>query len=407
MDPIFRQSPQRDWSDGNPIFDNFINNVDGNSSSIHEFMSRAALAARINGTVFIVMDNIRSVSDTLQSAIDNREYPYLFLITPDNIDIDRCEMDQYGRITKFCYKEKKSVSKQDGKDYQWMYWDTEGWAILDDGYSPIESAAHTLGCVPVIQLNSRDTGMPQLIHQSEMVSIVQCNDAIYQLSSWLTEILANQTFSILTYPIASGQEASELTIGTNNALSYPSDSSHQPTYISPDPSPANTIQNQIKLMVEQIYRMASMSATTGTTTQLSGVAKRWDFEQQNTAISNIAIQCQKAENSIGELFEAWTGENVQYTVSYPTDYNLIDIEAELDDAIKALQIDATNAEYKAEVMKKVLTAYLPDIQPDVYDRIIEKFLVQSENSVIDEEDTGNNNDGTADTLDDNAAPENI
>lgn len=78
----------------------------------------------------------------------------------------------------------------------------------------------------------------------------------------LDDILRNQTFSILTYPTT---KAEELDIGTDNALAYPPDSRHIPSFIAPPAECATVLANQIQMLQEEIYRMAVVVNVTGRT----------------------------------------------------------------------------------------------------------------------------------------------
>ena len=214
---------------------------------------------------------------------------------------------------------------------------------------------------------------------SEFISIAMTKRSIYNKCSWLDDILRNQTFSILAYPTA---KAEDLTIGTDNALAYPPDARHTPSFIAPPSECATVLASQIQMLQEEIYRMAVVVNVTGVRTQSSGVAKQWDFEQTNQLLGSFAENISVAETELAELFALWLGMQFDYTCTYQKDFSVSDVTTELANAetAKGLNFGET---FNTEVLKRVITSYLPDIKKDQIRAITEEYRHQATLSRLD------------------------
>lgn len=176
----------------------------------------------------------------------------------------------------------------------------------------------------------------------------------------------------------------ELTIGTENALTYP-DGANPPAFITPPATPAQLIQEQINQLVSEIYRMANLSTITGVRQAASGIAKAWDFQRANQALVDYAYMCQRAEMRLVEVYQAWTGERLDYRCEYPRDFAIADITDELDDAQRMFDLSLKSATLTVETVKRLLSVYLPNIDDDTYDQIIREIEKAADDKVQDME----------------------
>ena len=69
------------------------------------------------------------------------------------------------------------------------------------------------------------------------------------------------------------------------------------------------------------------------------------------------------------LFISWIGKQGEYTVTYANDFGIVDVAQEIATAQAVIDLGLTD-DMKAEVAKKVITAYLPDISDTDYDALI-------------------------------------
>ena len=69
----------------------------------------------------------------------------------------------------------------------------------------------------------------------------------------------------------------------------------------------------------------------------------------------------------------WAKETVNYEVEYPRDFQINDVTESLSQAQQALDLGFRSDTFSAEVSKKVLEAYMPNIEPDTYDDIVSEI----------------------------------
>lgn len=366
VDPIFRNEIAREYND-TAKFKVFLDDADRTGADLQNYIRRMAVAAKLYGVVYIVVNNEASIGATVQDNLDMRALPYLTAVLPQNVT--HWKFDERGRLIEFTYKD----TVQDAEDktrVRFYLWTVQEWQVQDENRQTIARGDNNIGRVPVVQWFGRSTNPMEMLPSPEFLSVAQTNYHVYQLCSWHTQILQNQTFNILTLP-NSGQE--DITIGTNNVLTYPPESTHTPAFIAPDAAPANVLTDQIDRLIREMYRMSGLDSVIGVQTAKSGVARQWDFERTNQRLVDFAIQCEEAEKAIVALYEAWTGERINYTCEYPRDFKIADVAADLAEAQQAIDLGFDSKSFRVEVARKVLTAYLPNIEPDVYDAVISEM----------------------------------
>lgn len=376
VDPVFKDPATRDYSGpASSLWAAYVEDVDGAGTNQDDFMKMAALQSKIFGAVLIVTDNAPEQPATVAEVLTTRALPYSYIVTPNRIT--DFQVDARGVLVSVSYTEPE-VDETGAKTGENLVrkWTRNAWALYRDS-KLIKGERHNLGRVPVTVLVSRKIAPGNLKPPSEFLSVARTNLHIYQLCSWLAEIHANQTFAVLTYPVV-GNPPENLVIGTNNALSFNGEARHAPEWKAPPSEPAESLQGQIDRLIQEIYRMASLSYVTGTKAQSSGVAKQWDFEKTNQALTDLAQNCESAERDVAELFALWAGQALTYTVVYPDDFALADIAQELADAQAVLDM-ALGVEMKVEVARKVLELYF-DLEPERFDEILEAVKRDAEDA---------------------------
>lgn len=381
VDPVFKRRPLRDFKGpAEDFITAFSQDVDRAGTNIHDFMKEVALHAKLYGVAFIVMDNRRMDADdsrTRQDMMVNKDYPYVYCLDPE--DVDSFGIDHTGALTYIRFHEISSVDDGAVK-YRYVEFDRNGWRVTDETEGA-SSGSYNLGRVPVIPLYSRLLKKKTILPEPEFMSIAKVEQAIYNHCSWLSEILKKQTFPILTIP---SLDQKDIVVGTNNAMGYDPMSSHEPAFIAPSSDPATTLREQVRSLAQSMYRMASLSFITdiGNTNE-SGDARQWAFERTNQQLANFAGQCAKAENQMMQLFCRWIGLDAEYHVSYPDDFGIVDVAAELTQAQAVLDLQLTNA-IKEEVLKKVIAAYCPNISDKRFDELLEDVRESENNKIYSE-----------------------
>lgn len=365
VDPIFKRNPLRDY-EGNAsvLVEAFLKDVDGKGTSIAEFMKKAGITAKIYGVAFIVIDNADDEVLTLQDALDKRAFPYAYIVSPENVE--DYGLNRMGQIEYIKIREIESIDNG-AINYRYTYFDREKWSVTG-GKNGKKEGEDSLGVVPVVPLFSRLLEQMTLLPAPEFLPLAKAAKAIYNYSSWLDEILYNQTFPILTIP---SLDAKDIVVGTNNALGYAPESSHAPAFIAPPSDPANVLLNKIQSTAQEMYKMANLSFI-DSSGNLSGISRKWEFERTNQQLANFAGLCASAEMQMMKIFAKWVGGDIVYTVSYPLDFGIVDIEAELQEAQAVLDMNLSNG-LNEEVLKRVLATYCPDITDERFDEIINEF----------------------------------
>lgn len=373
VDPIFKKNPLRDYhGSAERIIKSFSLDADAAGTNIQIFIKRAAVMAKVYGISFIIVDNARNVdSRSQQEMLQRRQFPYAYVLEPDNLEeygIDKTGDLEYIKFKEIAHIESGTIQ------YRYVYFDRTSWKIWGDGIA-LQQGTHNLGRVPVVPLFSRMLEQKTMRPTPELLPIARTAKALYNHCSWLGEILRNQTFPLLTIP---SLDAKDLVIGTNNALGYNPDYSHEPNFIAPPSDPATILQNQIASLVQEMYRMTNLSFIISTTqNNNSGIARQWEFERTNQQLANFAAQCAHAEIAVMNLVAQWVNEDITYTVAYPDNFGIVDVTEELAQAQAVLDMGLGDG-LREEVLKKVMAAYCPDIPDERFDELVEQLQKQTD-----------------------------
>lgn len=381
VNPIFKRTPLRDWKGtGSSVAEAFLEDVDGGGNDMDNFMQSAALSAKLYGAVFIVVENFKAMDlpVSMGEALAQRKFPYAYALDPDRVE--GVSIDKNGRVLSIKFRDTAVSSTMGGEKERTVYFDTHSWAVYEDG-ALVSSGDHNLGEVPVVWFPSQHVKNGELTPTPELYPIAGISCSLYNHCSWLTEILRNQTFPLLTFP---SKEASDLIIGNNNALCYDGDTVRfQPGFISPPSDPAALLQAQIKTMVEEMYRMAGLTFSTTTKQEASGISRQWEFERTNQRLAAFAKRCAAAERKIMALVAKWMGLELEYKATYSNDFGVTDVATELKNAQAVLDMQLTG-KVKTEVARQVLAAYVPELPAERFDAIIADIEKEASESVYNE-----------------------
>ena len=382
VNPVFREDASRDWGgrqeQGTNLFSAFFNDVDTKGTKLPRFMKRAARMAKIYGSAFIVIDNIKDQPGSMAEVISQRAFPYLYLVKPQ--DVSRYTVNKAGVLTSISYTVAGDGSGSVGIQPEYWEWTTTTWQCNADGQQT--SGTHGLNKVPVIPLLGAESDPGFLKPQSDFWSVAQTNKRIYNLCSEIDEIITKQAFSIFTYPIGENtdkNEVQDMLVGTENAITFDGSLTHAPGFATPDAMPLEQLRSERHDLIQEIYRMAERSQVAGTgsknssvstQSRISGVSRAWDFEGANQVLADFAEANQTAEYSIAALFGLWTHDSVQYICTYPADFGMIDVASALEEVTKALELNIGGL-FNMEVKKKAVDIYLKDIAEDRYDAVIQ------------------------------------
>lgn len=386
VNPIFKKTIVRDY-DGNTMLDAFVADVDGLGTSLTSFMHKAAKWARLYSKVFLVMDNFtdEQMAGNRQDAIERRQFPYLYIVRPNQVTDFIC--DKYGRFSSFSYRVRSSMSKtdlrEDARSDEWT-WTTDAWRVKHEDET-VNEGENGLGLVPVVTLSAVDDEDDNPLPVPDMLHIARANRDLYNRDSEKREILRNQCFPVLVYPmtmqaasrakqIDADGEPFTLDIGTNNMLNVDANASHMPTFIAPPMDPVQMLQTEMERIIEDMFRQANLTSVLAIETKQSGVAKQWDFEETTNTLADAAENCENAEKRIVELFLLWTNTSVtDLKIKYPRTFNITDVEDELQKAQQMKDLLVGGDVVKREIDRKAAQVYFADIDDARYDEVMNEI----------------------------------
>lgn len=394
VNPIFKSAPVREGM--SKTYNLFINDVDGNNTSLTRFMKKAAIRAKLHGVEFIVVDMEKLDENqvvTEKEIVDNRLYPYLYLISPSQVT--NWATNKFGKLVSITYTVTNNVIDSKGEtqaiNETWTWTDSVCKKTVD---TKEYTFINPVGVIPIIPLYGAINDSNTLIPQSDVYAIARTNLALYNACSELRERNRAQAFSLLTYPIGddddyeSGEDL--LRYGTADCLLYRASNSNVPQFITPPVDSSEIIMNEINFCIKEIYRMASLQLVTGVNQyNVSGLAKEWDNQQLFQTISELSQGLQEAEVKIGNVFSKYMGEDMSnFTVIYNNQFGIVDTTETLTNATTALTMNICEP-YNVEMKKQIIRSTLKDADSDVVNDIIKDLDKRTDKgSPLDVQKTG-------------------
>lgn len=384
--PIFKKTIVRDF-DENEMLKQFVEDVDGNGTTMNAFMKKATKMARLYGRVFIVVDNFSVDEQAVnrKDALERRLFPYLYMVYPEQVT--DYETDRAGRFVSLSYKLTTKRSKHDlsgvGDKEEWT-WTQTAWSCKTEGEGgETRTGEHGLGILPIVTLSATDEDADTPLPVPSMLHIARASRDVYNRDSEKREILRNQCFPVLIYPATRNaaaalkqkdEEGKEigLTLGTSNMLVTDGEAHHLPAFTAPPLEPVQILQQEIKDIIDDMYRQAGLSSVVGVETKASGIAKQWDFEKTTDELADMAENCEVAEVKIFSIFARWAGMELRdLKVKYPRTFNITDIEDELNKAAQMKDLAIGSEVVEREINRKAAEVYFADVDDRRYDEIMQ------------------------------------
>lgn len=382
VNPIFKSDPVRD--NMSETFKLFLNDVDGNHTTLTRFMKKAAIRAKLHGVEFIVIDAPKIDSDVLltkRQIEEERLYPYLYLVSPSQVT--KWARDKFGRLISITYVVKNDILDSDGNkktiSEEWTWTDTTCKKKIEGEEEIFEN---TIGKIPVVPLYGVLNATDDLIPQSDLYGIARSSFALYNLLSAISCVNRNQAFNILIYPIGEeddyeNPEQDPIHIGVTDTLLY-RNGQQEPKFISPSSKPNDMMMNEANLIIKEIFRQANLTfMNQQNISNVSGLAKKWDNLQLFRTILDLAENLQATERFIAMLFGKYMNEDMQnYYVTYNREYGVIDVSETLANALTTFGFNISEG-LNYEVKKKVIRAMTDDLDYSVTQRLIDELDAES------------------------------
>jgi hypothetical protein len=338
---LWKQAPSRESGD---IYANFIKNADGAGGKLDTLLFSYQRLAMILGTVYIIVDKPKEKA----TSRADQSLPYMALRLKSQLVAE----------TKDAVGTWQSVTFSELKDGDTVYrtYTTTGWKLSKkpDGTEVIDQGDYGINRVPVVRLHiSKPLNPNDSASQSWVYDLAGLNWDLYNTRSELRELFRAQTFAILALPVVDEKERErlkDLTISTENALTYNPTGGGQPGFIAPPSDPVELYMKQISDTVQDIYRVANLEFVGGV--QQSGVALGFHFQEANSSLRGMSEMCEAAENEIADLVHAWMGQSFDGNIAYSNDFSMTDLGGAISVALDAITL-GMGGEFDKAIKKRL------------------------------------------------------
>ncbi|WP_446807970.1 hypothetical protein ACH50O_11685 [Methylomonas sp. 2BW1-5-20] len=324
---LWKQTPSRESDE---LYSTFAMNADGAGGKLDTLLSSYQRLAMILGTVYVIIDKPKTQGQTRA----DQAMPYMALRLKSQLVAETKNAAGTWMSVTF--------SELDGKETRYRTYTTTGWMLTkdQDGSDVIEQGEYSIGRVPVVRLHiAKPLNPTDSAAQSFFYDLAGLNWDLYNARSEMRELFRAQTFAILALPVADDNERqrlTNLTISTENALTYNPAGGGKPEFLAPPPDPVQLYMEQIANTVTDIYRVANLEFVGGV--QQSGVALSFHFQECNSALGDMAENCEAAEVEIASLVYAWQDKQFTGNIAYPKDFNLSDLQTAINIAMDSVTL---------------------------------------------------------------------
>ena len=343
-EPVTRVTEVNDVvdEDGNlaPLWNSFLDNVDNRNHKMEQFMKRVVRASRILEVCYIVMDNYRVTSEDVKTAKETRQFPYIYLRLPQQVEESLTQVDEFSKLLQICFKERpeKVIDKggQEVEEARWKLWtrnysvklkkdkDTRKFVEL-----PGTQVVYNFNEVPVIPVMSTDSEDDTVLPHPRFYSVARCGWSVYNFDSAESRAIYAQMFPILAMPqprtsdIPTGMASNPMQ-GVYLAAAENGVTPAEPKYIEYPTRDFEAIDKFTQELIDDMFRQAGQLGVSGVSTQAkpqSGISKSYDFHASHFVLKESAKMLQFAEEEVARWFKLYVPENFTYEASYCDDYS--------------------------------------------------------------------------------------
>ena len=318
-----------------------------------------------------------SVAQVEQS--DERLDPYVIALTPSNvldwyIDPKTCKMVW----AKLSFVEMRQIDPLKPAQKWTVYkvlttTEITTWEVDESQEEPSavqmgEPAKHGFGAVPLVSFQQR----PHIEEKLRGVSMIGdpaiASRRLFNLDSELDEHIRSNVFALLQVPYPGGGEPPKELIGGNgNAVGLSDQSQRDYKFVSPESSVAATLETRITNTIREIYRRARTQFGDNGSSQQSGLAKQWDFEETNRLLSDFVAQLARSEKQtyvvVGTGMGIPSKELDKIRVLPSTNFAVEDLMAELESAAQALLL-GLGPTADMQIRRRMAQKVVPNVTPD-------------------------------------------
>jgi len=315
IDPIFSETPRRSYNNED-VVTAFINDCNNNGTRLDRYIKEATLHTVLNSNHFVIMDNYPETPETLQEALGQRVFPYIY--TKKLSDIYSFETDKFGKLISISFK----YGIYDTEKNLYLYREFTNNAIEQftineyNKRTTIDISTNDIGVIPVVYYNT------DILPYSPYYSMATIARQVYNQDSRINDLDISSDFNILVIP-STNPTASHKTsavVGNKNAMYVDSESTVMPHYIS---APSDTLKTSMEYKSSTINTMLQIADVLGSSAVVnggnkaeSGTALGYRFYGKMNKLKSNGMIAEYYEKEIIRLLSMYIGRDIEYTVDY-------------------------------------------------------------------------------------------
>jgi hypothetical protein len=360
-DFVFRRPAER--PEKKPEYLDLVDDIDGMGTPLPNLIRHACRMAQIERESYLVCDSTAPSDDAVRSVAQAKDAgirPILRLISPDSL---LWWVDKQGVLTECLVL----FDQDDGTAFVNWYTPTTITRIeLDVVERPdneveykIKSIgspkSHSAGACPVVRLrplfDQNDDFNPG---ESQIAPLAELQQSIWNITSLLYEEIYNVTFTQAILSGVSADQFKDVKTGSQRFICLPNAESKW-TMIGADAKQAETIQTAIMNEQRELYRIAGMASQDPLQAkgqQESGAAKAFKFNDLAANLSALADACEQAENEAMTRLAAMNGMGEWQDSRYPDDFQMPELEAEIDTLVAVLTVPQIPVVFKRSIASR-------------------------------------------------------
>ena len=259
----------------------------------------------------------------------------------------------------------------------WTRDTVSAWRI-DDGQRVatelFRDRVHKFGAVPIVVFRASQMPDDPVRGMSAIGGIAVENRRHFNLMSELDEHMRSTVFALIQVPVPPGAEPpAQLLLGNGQGVPIPSDSSQSYSFIAPPQSVADTYETRIAASVREIYRIAQAPFEQDSGVATSGIAHAYQFESTNKRLVKIGKGFAQAEQRGLKLVASSLGMQEKAVdairVSPPTGFLVDELSIDLDNLMKAIEIEGMAPTAKMLAILRSVQKMLPNLHADDRKRV--------------------------------------
>jgi hypothetical protein len=318
----------------------------------------------------VLVDSPKFDENSVKTLADRENQnlnPYLVRYSPEKIrdySIDE-RMELNWILLDNTYIDKADAFQEAVEIKEYRLWTRDFYQdfVFPSNDEPFEGPAisHGLGEVPFVFVNWRDID-GDYIEESIFEDIAMFDRQIYNILSYLDEMLAAGTFKNLFFPIFAKTDLPDEImnggIGSLSVVPYPGESSNPPHFAGAELTEIESFLKAYDLYLREIYAKLGMNEDREKQYVQSGKAKDKEFEKLESILRNGAKNMQNAEKRFFELAAKWEGKpGAKVDITYNQTFITEDLDLLLTRLYQVFGMPYQTAKSEAakEIIKKVLT----------------------------------------------------